>query len=221
VSSRVASSRRTKAVVDRPEQLITIAMNHIATKGFEGLRFQDVAEEAGINNGTLYYHFGTKEALIQGVGSRLTAEFKRRRVRPKEPPSDARQELRLEFEDVRQLLRAQPRLFVVLTELALRALRDPAIKKIGDNRDDFWRAHLSGILLRGIAQGVFRPDVDIEGTVTTIMVMIKGLGYQATMAKRKAGDLDKAIAVIAAQLDHWLTCSDPSGRSRETRATGN
>jgi AcrR family transcriptional regulator len=91
---------------------------------------------ASINNATLYYHFRTEEALIQGVGSRLTAEFKRRRVRPKEPPSDARQELRLEFEDVRQLLRAQPRLFVVLTELALRALRDPAIKKIGDNRED-------------------------------------------------------------------------------------
>ena len=50
---------------DRREQLVSIAMNVIATKGFEGLRFQAVAKEAGINNATLYYHFQTKEALIR------------------------------------------------------------------------------------------------------------------------------------------------------------
>jgi AcrR family transcriptional regulator len=207
VSSRPRAARKTKqAPTDRREQLVSIAMNHIATKGFEGLRFQEVAEEAGINNATLYYHFPTKEALIQGVVSRLTGELKLTRARPMDTPASARDELRFEFEGVRELLRAQPKLFVILTELALRALRDPAIKKIGENRDDFWRGHLSGIIERGIAQGVFRPDIDVEGTVTTLMVQIKGIGHHATMAKRKPGEVDRAIAEIAAQVDHWLTC---------------
>jgi len=181
-------------------------MDQIATKGFEGLRFQEVAEEAGINNATLYHYFPTKEALIQAVVHRLTAELKLPRARPKDAPASARDELRLEFAGVRELLRTHAKLFVILTELALRALRDPAIKKIGENRDDFWRGHLSGIIERGIAQGVFRPDIDVEGTVTTVMVQIKGIGYHATMAKRKPGEVDGAIAEIAAQVDHWLTC---------------
>jgi len=191
--------------VDRRDQLVSIAMNHIATKGFEGLRFQEVAEEAGINNGTLYYHFPTKEALIQGVVGRLTDELKRQRVPPKDPPGNPRDELRLELEGVRQLLRAQPKLFVVLTELALRALRDPAIRKIGESRDDFWRSHLSDILERGIAQGVFRRDIDVGATVTAVMMQIKGIGHHATMAKRSRGEVDRGIAAIAAQVDFWLT----------------
>jgi AcrR family transcriptional regulator len=191
---------------DRRKQLVSIAMDHIATKGFEGLRFQEVAEEAGINNATLYHHFPTKEALIQGVVNQLTAEFKLPRVRPTREPKSARDELRLEFEGVRELLRRLPKLFVVLTELALRARRDPAIKRIGENRDSFWRGHLSGIVERGIAQGVFRPDIDVAETVTTLMVQIKGIGHHATMAKRKTGEVNKAISAIAAQVDHWLTC---------------
>ena len=206
LSPRVASSSKAKeAGVNRREQLVTIAMNLIATKGFEGLRFQEVAEEAGINNATLYHHFATKEALIQGVVGRLTAELKLQRVRPKEQPANARDELRLEFEDVRQLLRAQPKLFVVLTELALRALRDPAIRKIGENRDDFWRGRLSDIVEGGIAQGVFRGDIDVDTTVTAVMMQVKGIGHHATMAKRRRGEVDKAITAIAAQVDYWLT----------------
>jgi AcrR family transcriptional regulator len=213
VNSPPRTKRKTKqAPTDRREQLVSIAMNHIATKGFEGLRFQEVAEEAGINNATLYYHFPTKEALIQGVVTCLSGELKRQRASPAAPPKDAprnaRDELRNEFEGVRELLRAQPKLFIILTELALRALRDPVIKKLGANRDDFWRGHLSGIIERGISQGVFRRDIDVEATVTTLMVQIKGVGHHATMAKRKQAEVDRAIAEIAAQVDHWLTCRD-------------
>jgi TetR/AcrR family transcriptional regulator, regulator of cefoperazone and chloramphenicol sensitivity len=207
VSSAVRAARKTKlAATDRRQQLVSIAMNQIAVKGFEGLRFQEVAEQAGINNATLYYYFPTKEALIQGVVSRLAGELKLPRARPMAAPASARDELRLEFEGVRELIRTQPKLFVILTELALRALRDPVIKKIGENRDDFWRGRLSGIIERGVAQGVFRTDIDVEGTVTTLMVQIKGIGHHATMAKRKPGEVDRAIAEIAAQVDHWLTC---------------
>jgi AcrR family transcriptional regulator len=39
-------------------------MNHIVTKGFEELRFLEVANEGDINNATLYYYFRTREALI-------------------------------------------------------------------------------------------------------------------------------------------------------------
>jgi AcrR family transcriptional regulator len=214
VSSAARPARKTKlAATDRRQQLVSIAMNQIAVKGFEGLRFQEVADQAGINNATLYYYFPTKEALIQGVVGRLTGDLKLLRAHPKEAPASARDELRREFEGVRELLHAQPKLFIILTELALRALRDPAIKKIGKNRDDFWRGRLSGIIERGVAQRVFRADIDVERTVTTLMVQIKGIGHHATMAKRKPGEVDKAIADIAAQVDHWLTCK----RTRTTR----
>ena len=193
------------AAPDRRHQLVSIAMDQIAKKGFEGLRFQEVAKQAGINNATLYYHFPTKEALIQGVVSHLMEEVKKRRHRPKEMPASAREELRLEFEDLRALLHKQPKLFIVLTELSLRGLREAILSKMESKRDSFWRDSLSGILRRGVEQGVFRRDINIEVTVSAIMAQFKGIGYHATLGKRKSAQVDKVIIEIASQVDNWLT----------------
>jgi AcrR family transcriptional regulator len=207
VSTAVETAHKTRLKgTDRREQLVSIAMDLIATHGFEGLRFQKVAKQAGINNATLYYHFPTKEALIQGVVSHLTGELKKTRRRPNDEPVTARQELRFEFRDVRELLRAQPKLFIVLIELSLRGSRDPAIDKMEKRRDGFWRDHLSSIIRRGIEQGAFRHGIHVERVVTALMAQIKGIGYHATLGAQKRCELDQAIAEIAAQVDHWLTC---------------
>lgn len=191
---------------ERRQQLVSIAMDQVASKGFEGLRFQEVARQASINNATLYYYFPTKEALIQGVVSHLTAELRKRRHRPKEMPTNAREELRLEFEDIRELLRKQPKLFVVLTELSLRGLREAGINKMEKRRDNFWREHLSGIIARGVKQRVFRQDVNVDAIVTALMAQIKGIGYHATLGKRMRDEVDQAITEIAQQVEHWLAC---------------
>ena len=191
---------------NRREQLVSIAMNVIATKGFEGLRFQAVAKEAGINNATLYYHFQTKEALIQGVVAKLFTELRKTRGFPKDKPATALQELRLEFQDLRDLLRTQPKLFIVVTELSLRGLRDPAIGEMEKRRDGLWRDHLSSIIRLGIEQGVFRRSIHVGSAVTSLMAQFKGIGYHATLGARKRGEVDAAIAEIARQVERWLTC---------------
>lgn len=192
------------AAGERRQQLVSIAIEQIAKKGFEGLRFQEVAKEAAINNATLYYHFPTKEALIQEVVNHLTEELKKRRHRPKAVPATAREELRLEFEDVRALLHAHPKIFIVLTELSMRGLHDPFISKMDQTRDRLWREHLSGIIGRGIEQGLFRKDINLEATVTALMGQIKGIGYHATLGKRKRDEVDEMITEIARQVEHWL-----------------
>ena len=185
---------------------MSIAMEQIAKKGFEGLRFQEVAKQAGINNATLYYHFPTKEALIQALVSHLTEELKKTRGLPKDAPATAREELSLEFEDIRELLRTQPKLFVVLTELSLRGLRDPVIDRMGKSRDDLWRLHLSSIIERGVEQGVFRQGINVNATVTALIAQMQGIGYHATLGKRRRGEVDQAIGEIARQVEHWLEC---------------
>jgi AcrR family transcriptional regulator len=206
VNTAMKSIHRTRlAATDRREQLISIAMNHIATKGFEGLRFQDVAKEAGINNATLYYHFPTKEALIQGVVATLFEEVKKTRSFRNNRPASALDEVRVEFSDLSELLHRRPRIFVVLTELSLRGLRDPAIGKMEENRDVFWREHLSGIVRRGVKQGVFRRDIRREPVVTALMAQFKGIGYHASLGKRIRRETDDAIAEIGRQVELWLT----------------
>lgn len=51
----------------REEQLISIAADLFARKGYEGTSLRDIAETAGITKAALYYWFPEKEALFQHV----------------------------------------------------------------------------------------------------------------------------------------------------------
>jgi AcrR family transcriptional regulator len=202
------------AEIDRRRQLVEIAFGHIATRGFEGLRFQDVAKEAGINNATLYYYFPSKEALIKGVTDFLMECLKAPPEPAPSPPGNALEELRQTFEGTRRRLIADPAFFVVITELALRSRRDAAIDRIGQQRDDFWSRRISDMIERGISEGLFRRDIHIESTTIALMAQLKGIAHHAAMRKRRPGEIDAIVSAIAAQVEHWLICPEArSGRS--------
>ena len=61
----------------RKTDLVEIAYRLIAQNGLEGFRIRQVAAEAGIDNGTLHYHFPSKDALILGVVDYLIEDLKK------------------------------------------------------------------------------------------------------------------------------------------------
>jgi AcrR family transcriptional regulator len=61
-SSRIA--RRRTAQRDR---ILAVAAHGFACKGIDGVRLDQIAEDADIARGTLYSHFATKEELIDAI----------------------------------------------------------------------------------------------------------------------------------------------------------
>lgn len=59
--------RTPRVVEDRREQIIDAAMRVFAQKGFASATNRDVAREAGITTGLIYYYFESKEALLKAV----------------------------------------------------------------------------------------------------------------------------------------------------------
>jgi AcrR family transcriptional regulator len=192
------------AATDRRLQLVSIAMDLIAAKGFEGLRFQEVAQLAGINNATLFYHFSSKEKLIMGVVQQLGEQVRRTPGRPKDRPVTALEELRLEFESMGSLLQKRPETFVVLTELSLRAMRDPIMEKVTKTFDASWRHHLSEIIQLGMREKSFRPDIDVDAVVVALMAQIKGIGFHAVTGKLKASHVKQLVHQAADQVERSL-----------------
>ena len=185
---------------ERASEVVSAAYALIAEKGFEGLRTREVADKAGINSATLHYYFPTKESLIQGVVEHLMRELSTPRAKPADPHS-ALDLLRAEFADIRLRLQQSPEQLAVLTELAVRASRDPEIAKMLKYLDDGWRGHLISILRAGIAEGVFRVDLDVASTANAIMSQLRGLGYQVKLDRRK---MDTLVAHIAQQTEYWV-----------------
>jgi AcrR family transcriptional regulator len=200
-----AGSNRKLAATDRRRQLITIAVDLIASKGFEGLRYQEVAKEAGISNATLFYYFSGKEKLIQGVVHHLTEEFSKTPARPGGRPTTALEELRLEFETVLDLMQKQPKLFLVHAEISLRALRDPVIKRAVRNLDALWKRHLIDVIELGVAEGAFRTDVSSGAVAVALICQFKGIGWHALTGKLKREEIQQSVAQIARQTECWLS----------------
>ncbi|WDR02302.1 TetR/AcrR family transcriptional regulator [Devosia algicola] len=132
----------------------------IVEKGFEGLRTRDIAERVGINIATLHYHVPTKKALVQLVAHTIEQDFRaqeKRRPRARRSPRDR---LRFEFEDQRDTMTNNPDLVIVMSELAQRARRDPAVAQVMQPLYNFWIRQLVEIVTAGRDDGSFRPDVD-------------------------------------------------------------
>lgn len=60
-------ARTPKVVEDRREQIIDAAMRVFAQKGYSNATNKDIAREAGITPGLIYYYFESKEALLYAL----------------------------------------------------------------------------------------------------------------------------------------------------------
>lgn len=191
---------------DRKRTLVKVAYELIVDKGLEGFRIRQVAQAAGIDNGTLHYHFPNKEALIQSVVEYLVQDLEKNRCEDNFKNETALDELRMEFEDIRLRLHESPEQFIVLSELAIRSWRDAEVAKLFKPLDDGWYAHLTALLNRGIEEGVFRKDLDISLCARAIMVALRGIGYQSRLPPR---ELDALLSELATQTEVW-TKAGPS-----------
>lgn len=60
-------ARTPKVVEDRREQIIDAALRVFSRKGFTRATNKDIAREAGITPGLIYYYFDSKEALLNAL----------------------------------------------------------------------------------------------------------------------------------------------------------
>ena len=187
---------------DRRPALVEAAFDQIAERGFEGLRTREVAGRAGVNVATLHYYFPTKEALIRGVLEHAMRRF-RSTLAPHGSPSD---QLRNHLRAVRELLRQEPRLGVVMGELALRAGRDPAIAGILRETNDAWYRMVRGLLRKAVRAGELSPDLDDDGVAA---LLVAALASMTLPAMSPAARTDQALR----QLERWLGISRSRGRS--------
>jgi AcrR family transcriptional regulator len=175
---KYGDSKRTVHRAERRRSLVLAAYQLIAEKGFERLRTRDVAARARVNIATLHYYFASKEDLIRGVVDHLLHEFS---AAP--PPIVGIADttpfglIRTMFLATYHRFQAKPELFIVLSELVLRSLRDPSLGMALQRLDDEWHAYLQQMVTNGVSQGIFRAALDPEVMATKLIILIKGFFF--------------------------------------------
>ena len=186
---------------ERRQALVEAAYHLIAEGGFEQLRTRDVAARAGVNIATLHYYFARKEDLIQGVVEYLLRQFMTAYL----PDSSFEmrtplEQIRGELAEMQYLLQEKPNMFIVMNELVLRSLHDPAIHTHITWLEKGWHGYLEHVLRQGKEQGLFRSDLDADGGATWLILLIKGTTLHF-MTNPAAVDFER----IRAEVECWLT----------------
>lgn len=186
---------------ERRQSLVEAAYHLIAEGGFEQLRTRDVAARAGVNIATLHYYFARKEDLIQGVVEYLLRQFMTAYL----PGSSFEmrtplEQIRGELAEMQYLLQEKPDMFIVMNELVLRSLHDPAIRAHITWLEEGWHGYFEHVLRQGKEQGLFRSDLDADGGATWLILLIKGTTLHF-MTNPEAVDFER----IRAEVERWLT----------------
>jgi TetR/AcrR family fatty acid metabolism transcriptional regulator len=144
----------------RREEILRAAVEVFADRGYFAARMREVAERAGVADGTLYLYFKGKEDLLVSILEEYAGAFLTRARRDVERSAGSADKLRLVVE--RHLFsmesdRALAQVFQIELRHTRRFLRQVAKGKVAE-----YLGLLQEIIAEGRQAGSFRTDVPIE-----------------------------------------------------------
>lgn len=181
------------------DKILEIALEEFAAKGFNGARLDSIVKASGFNVNTVYYHFGSKEALFVAV---MEEAYRRIRAAHREfelvslPPDQAIEKL---TRHIFQVFVNDPRFVALLgTENLHRAEHIKQSNKIKGMYDPIIST-IAGILDKGSKQGLFRENVDAKDLFITISALGSFYVYNSfTLSVILSEDLHKDD-----RIEHW------------------
>ncbi|MFF8840968.1 TetR/AcrR family transcriptional regulator [Streptomyces sp. NPDC015130] len=151
------------AAPERRHELLATAAEVFAAQGYDATTVRKIADAAGILAGSLYYHFDSKESMLDEILSGFLNELWSRYDAVLAAGHGPRETIEaLVTESFREIDRH--RAAVAIYQKESRQLREqPRFGYLDDSQQRFERAWLR-TLERGVAAGVFRADLDVRLT---------------------------------------------------------
>jgi TetR/AcrR family fatty acid metabolism transcriptional regulator len=143
---------------DKRQRIIDAAVEVFADKGFFGAKVAEIADAAGVADGTIYLYFKSKDDILVSLFREKMNEILHRFLTMLAETDDPEEQLRRYISEHLELVQAQPKLMQVLTV----ELRQSATFMKEHTPQAFGRylAVLAGVIERGQAAGVFRRGID-------------------------------------------------------------
>lgn len=210
----------------RKQQIRAAATRCFVRRGFASTRLLDIAKEAGLSKGGVYFHYRAKEALFQDILDTQVRNLERRwSFDPVgDQPAD-RTLYRLVVAHLRTLEDEtdETRLQHLLLGMAP---QDASFRDKLEESFRVMRVLYTGVIERGIADGTFR-DADADKAADCVLAMVQGLAAQSAvdpegklpMRPQEAAEVimrmlcgaDRAAATVAAvQAETTVAAAEPS-----------
>ncbi len=167
----------TRAPAEKRERLLAAARELFAERGFEDTSTQQIAKAAGVSEGILFHHFGSKRGLL----ARIEEDFVAAGVRAAMPATSAPLSEEMVVRGAFDFADAHPALYRLLEQMS-RELGGSS----GASRSAVIVAAIEKNLQAGMAKGIVR-----EGDVRIMAQLQFALVDAAYKAWRDGGDPDR------------------------------
>ena len=198
-------TRRDRRTVEvRREEILTATTELLDRVGLAAIRVADVADALGVSPALVFYHFGTKDALVADAFAHAVDRDLDRLDRATAKDADP-------LDRLRRVLRLYGptgaatgwRLWIDAWALAQ---REPTLRRVLRRMDERWCAVLREVVDDGVATGAFRCP-DPAGSVVRVSALLDGLSVAALVYR----------TVSRAQLREWVSgLGRPGARSGES-----
>ena len=183
--------RDRRAVEVRRDEILTATTELLDRIGLEAIRVADVAKALGVSPALVFYHFGTKDALVADAFAhavdRDLAKLDRAIAKGVDPLDRLQRVLRLYGPTG-----AATGWRIWIDAWAL-AQREPVIRKVLRRLDQRWSAALLEVIESGVEDGSFVCG-DPAATVARVSALLDGLSVAALVYR----------TVTRAQLREWV-----------------
>jgi AcrR family transcriptional regulator len=187
--------RRRKA--DRPDEIVSAALEVFAEKGFAAARLDDIAARAGVSKGAIYLYFATKEDIFRAVVEQGVA-----------PNLDAVEAMAVAAPSFAGLARAATQLIArVMTTTSVGGIVKMVIAEAGNFPElaRIWHDRLvapalgavTAAIAAGQARGEIRPGDPRLYAVSLISPLLVGVIFRETFGPLGAEPFD--LPALAAQ----------------------
>ena len=195
---------------ERRTQILEAALRVFARKGFAGARTDDIAQEAGVSKGLLYWYFKSKDAIIRallGVFFEPDLKALEHLVAQQERPAGERL-----LEVARQALDSLPAIESVLPvayEFYALAAHPGPVRRALQEHYRRYQALLAELIAQGAARGEWQVE-DPQETALAWLAQFEGLLWLWTLRPEEV-PLETTWMKLAQRSLQLLTLPDGEG----------
>ncbi len=158
----------------RRQDILAAAARVFKAKGFHLARTKDICDEAGLSAGTLFRHFDSKQAMIQGI-AQIEFEAYRSTLARLSNREGLEGLSRIDTEGLSALMR--PSSFALSSDSWLELARNSDTRRALLDFDGGLRVALTDVLTRGQAEGWVRAGLDPAGAANLMLAVFSGLSF--------------------------------------------
>ena len=162
--------RPREKISKRRDEILQVAARLFAEKGYEETTIREIGDAAGILSGSLYHHFQTKEEMLQELLKEFIVMVPQYRAIVNEGKG-AKETLRDMIVLGLRTVVSHPNIVAITVHDRKFLARHPSFVHVQTAWKDMSKVWY-GVLQQGVAEGVFRKDLDLHLLLRMINDMV-------------------------------------------------